>query len=130
MYKKLSEIEPSRSYGSTDKDVQKENGARRKSERKKPITAELDQAVEDTIMMEESENKKEVDGKKKEKEATDRNRVEGMRSMAMERLRETRKRAVEVGEGDIQKKKRRSGSETIGFLGETNKSEKVLKVPH
>lgn len=81
-------------------------------------------------MMEESENKKEVDGKKKEKEATDRNRVEGMRNMAMERLRETRKRAVEVGEGDIQKKKRRSGSETIGFLGETNKSQKVLKVPH
>lgn len=130
MYKKLSEIEPSRSYGSTDKDVQKENGARRKSERKKTITAELDQAVEDIIMMEESENKKEVDGKKKEKEATDRNRVEGMRSMALERLRETRKRAVEVGEGDIQKKKRRSGSETMGFLGETNESEKVLKVPH
>ena len=130
MYKKLSEIEPSRSYGSTDKDVQKENGARRKSERKKTITAELDQAVEDIIMMEESENKKEVDGKKKEKEATDRNRLEGMRSMALERLRETRKRAVEVGEGDIQKKKRRSGSETMGFLGETNESEKVLKVPH
>ena len=130
MYKKLSEIEPSRSYGSTDKDVQKENGARRKSERKKTITAELDQAVEDIIMMEESENKKEVDGKKKEKEATDRNRVEGMRSMALERLRETRKRAVEVGEGVIQKKKRRSGSETMGFLGETNESEKVLKVPH
>lgn len=62
-------------------------------------------------MMEESENKKEVDSKKKEKEATDRNQVEGMRSMAMERLGETQKRAVEEGEGDIQKKKRRSGSE-------------------
>ena len=48
--------------------------------------------------------------------------------MAMEKLGETQKRAVEEGEKENHiKKKRRSGNETISFLREKAESEKALR---
>ena len=48
--------------------------------------------------------------------------------MAMEKLGETQKRAVEEGEQENHiKKKRRSGNETISFLREKAESEKALR---
>ena len=51
-----------------------------------------------------------------------------MRKMAMEKLGETQKRAVEEGEQDcLNKKKRRSGNDTIEYLREKSESDKLLK---
>ena len=49
--------------------------------------------------------------------------------MAMEKLGETKKRAVEEGEQENHmKKKRRSGNETISFLREKAESKKAFEV--
>ena len=61
---------------------------------------------------------------RKEKEDTDKQKAESMRKMAMEKLGETQKRAVEEGEQENHEKKRRYGNERISFLREKAESEK------
>ena len=61
---------------------------------------------------------------RKKKEDTDKQKAESMRKMAMEMLGETQKRAVEEGQQENHKKKRRYGNETISFLREKAESEK------
>ena len=80
-----------------------------------PEPTELDQALGDIIEMEEvSSTSQEI--------------AESKRKMAMEKLGETQKRAVEEGEQENHiKKKRRSGNETISFLREKAESEKALR---
>lgn len=78
-------------------------------------------------MEEVAENEQDVDGgKRKEKEEADKHKAENMRPIAMEKLGETQKRAAEEGEGDIGKKRRRNGNETIEFLPEKSESEKAF----
>ena len=91
---------------------------------------ELDQALADIIEMEEvASTSQEIDEAViKEKEDTDKQKAESMRKMAMEKLGETQKRAVEEGEQENHtKKKRRSGNETISFLCEKAESDKALR---
>ena len=95
-----------------------------------PEPTELDQALADIIEMEEvASTSQEIDEALiKEKEDTDKQKAESMRKMAMEKLGETQKRAVEEGEQENHiKKKRRSGNETISFLREKAESEKALR---
>ena len=59
---------------------------------------------------------------------TDKQKAESMRKIAMEKLEETHKRAVEEGEQENHmKKKRRSGNETISFLHKKAESERALR---
>ena len=86
----------------------------------------LDQALADIIEMEEVASiTQEIDEAViKEKEDTDKQKAESMGKMAMEKLGETQKRAVEEGEQENHmKKKRRSSNETISFLREKAESE-------
>ena len=99
-----------------------------------PEPTELDQALADIIEMEEvaSTSQKIDEAVIKEKEDTDKQtaeqKAERMRNMAVEKLGETQKRAVEEGEQENHiKKKRRSGNETISFLREKAESEKALR---
>ena len=95
-----------------------------------PEPTELDQALADIIEMEQvASTSQEIDEAViKEKEDTDKQKAESMRKMAMEKLGETPKRAVEEGEQENHiKKKRRSGNETISFLREKAESEKALR---
>ena len=65
-----------------------------------PELTELDQALADFVEMEEvASTSQEIDETvRKEKEDTNKHRAESMRKMAMEKLGETQKRAVEEGE--------------------------------
>ena len=94
-----------------------------------PQPTELDPALEEILDMEEvAENEQDVDGsKRKEKEEADKHKAENMRRIDMEKLGETQKRAAEECEGDIGKKKRRSGNETIEFLREKSEIEKAFR---
>ena len=94
-----------------------------------PEPTELDQALADIIEMEEvASTSQEIDEAViKEKEDTDKQKAESMRKMAMEKLGETQKRAVEEGEQENHIKKKRSGNETISFLREKAESEKALR---
>ena len=95
-----------------------------------PELTELDQSLADIVEMEEvASTSQEIDETvRKEKEDTDKQKAESMRKMAMEKLGETQKRAVEEGEKENHmKKKRRSGNETISFLREKAESEKALR---
>ena len=89
----------------------------------------MDQALADIVDIVVASTSQEIDETAtKEKEDTDKHRVESMRKMAMEKLGETQKRAVEEGEKENHiKKKRRSGNETISFLCEKAESEKALR---
>ena len=92
-----------------------------------PEPTELDQALADIIEMEEVASTSQETDKavRKEKEDTDKQKAESIRKMAMEKLGETQKRAVEEGEQENHmKKKRRSGNETISFLREKAESER------
>ena len=88
-----------------------------------PEPTELDQALADIIEMEEvASTSQKID------EDTDKQKAESIRKMAMEKLGETQKRAVEAGEQENHmKKKRRSGNDTISFLREKAESEKALR---
>ena len=95
-----------------------------------PELTELDQALADIVETEEvASTSQEIDETmRKEKEDTDKQKAESMRKMAMEKLGETQRRAVEEGEQENHiKKKRRSGNETISFLREKSESEKALR---
>ena len=94
-----------------------------------PEPTELDQALADIIEMEEvASTSQEIDEAViKEKEDTDKQKAESMRKMAMEKLGETQKRAVEEGEQENHIKKTRSGNETISFLCDKAESEKALR---
>ena len=95
-----------------------------------PEPTELDQALADIIEMEEAaeSEQQDDDGRRKEKDEADKHKAESMRKMAMEKLGETQKRAVEEGEQDcLNKKKRRSGNDTIEYLREKSESDKLLK---
>ncbi|CAH3179702.1 unnamed protein product [Porites lobata] len=76
-----------------------------------PEPTELEQALAEIIEMEEAAETEhqDGDGRRKEKDEADKHKAESMRKLAMEKLGETQKRAVEEGEQDCQKKKRRSG---------------------
>ncbi|CAH3185724.1 unnamed protein product, partial [Porites lobata] len=94
-----------------------------------PEPTELEQALAEIIEMEEAAETEhqDGDGRRKEKDEADKHKAESMRKLAMEKLGETQKRAVEEGEQDCQKKKRRSGNDTIEYLREKSESDKVLK---
>lgn len=112
------------------KRYRKKMNAEERSTGVSPEPTELDQALADIIEMEEvASTSQEIDEAViKEKEDTDKQKAESMRKMAMEKLGETQKRAVEEGEQENHiKKKRRSGNETISFLREKAESEKVLR---
>lgn len=64
---------------------------------------------------------------RKEKEDIDKQRVERMRKMVMEKLGEIQKGVVEGEKENYMKKKRRSGNEIILFFCEKVESEKVLR---
>ncbi|CAH3136099.1 unnamed protein product, partial [Porites lobata] len=86
-----------------------------------PEPTELEQALAEIIEMEEAAETEHQD------DEADKHKAESMRKLAMEKLGETQKRAVEEGEQDCQKKKRRSGNDTIEYLREKSESDKVLK---
>lgn len=112
------------------KRYRKKMNAEERSTGVSPEPTELDQALADIIEMEEvASTSQEIDeAVRKEKEDTDKQKAESMRKMAMEKLGETQKRAVEAGEQENHmKKKRRSGNETISFLREKAESEKSLR---
>ena len=95
-----------------------------------PEPTELDQEVVEIFEMEEvAFTSQEIDeAGRKEKKETDKQKAESMRKMAMEKLGETQKRAVEEGEQENHiKRKRRSGNETISFLREKAEGEKALR---
>ena len=95
-----------------------------------PEPTELDQALADIIEIEEvAFTSQEIDEAViKEKEDTDKPKAETIRKMAMEKLGETQKTAVEEGEQENHmKKRRRSVNETISFLHEKAESEKALR---
>ena len=65
---------------------------------------------------------------RKEKEDTDKQKAESIWNVAMEKLGETQKRAVEAGEQENHvNNKRRGGNETISFLREIAEREKALR---
>ena len=114
------------------KRYRKKMNAEERSTGVSPEPTELDQALADIIEMEEvASTSQEIDEAViKEKEDTDKQKAESIRKMAMEKLGETQKRAVEEGEQENhmkKKKKRRSGNETISFLCEKAESEKALR---
>ena len=94
-----------------------------------PELRELEQALADIVEMEEvASTSQEIDETvRKEKEDTDKQKAESMRKMAMEKLGETQKRAVEEGELENHMEKKRSGNETISFLREKAEGEKALR---
>ena len=112
------------------KRYRKKMSAEERSTGVSPEPTELDQALADIIEMEEvASTSQEIDEAViKEKEDTDKQKAESMRKIAMEKLGETQKRAVEEGEQENHtKKKRRSGNETISFLREKAESDKALR---
>lgn len=112
------------------KRYRKKMNAEERSTGVSPEPTELDQALADIIEMEEvASTSQEIDeAVRKEKEDTGKQKAESMRKMAMEKLGETQKRAVEEGEQENHmKKKRRSGNETISFPREKAESKKALR---
>ena len=112
------------------KRYRKKMNAEERSTGVSPEPTELDQALADIIEMEEvTSTSQEIDEAViKEKEETEKQKAESMRKMAMEKLGETQKRAVEEGEQENHMKKKRStGNETILFLREKAESEKALR---
>lgn len=84
---------------------------------KSPTKTELDEAVEQIIVMEESADEQHdlEDGEKRDKMEGDGLKAEEMHRTAMETLGKTQKRKSEEGQSKA-KKSRRSGSETVEFL--------------
>ena len=88
-----------------------------------PVPTELDQALADVIEMEEvTPTFQEID------EAVIKEKAKSIRKMAMEKLGETQKRAVEEGEQENLMKKKRRGSEAISFLHEEALGEEELAI--
>lgn len=81
---------------------------------------ELDLALESIIALEESADAEvhEADAAKKEKVESDRAKAEGVRTKAMEKLSETRKRESTDASEDNSKRQRRRGSDAMQYLSQ------------